>query len=266
MEDAHLCKFQIAPEISLFGVFDGHGGREVAKFVEKHFVEELLANESFKKGDYQKALHENFLRMDIMLVTPEGKKELSVFKSEDGKGDYQTESFAGCTANVAILVKNDLYVANAGDSRCVLSNKGTAVEMSYDHKPDNDIEKERIQKAGGYISDGRINGNLNLSRAIGDLEYKKDDKIGVHEQLIVAVPEVKKRTLSADDEFVVLGCDGIWECMSNQEIVDFVSKRIKDKDKLLSKIVEELLDTILASDTATGIGCDNMTCMIVTLR
>jgi len=53
--------------------------------------------------------------------------------------------------------------------------------LSHDHKPDNEIEKARIEKAGGYISDGRINGNLNLSRALGDLEYKKDEKIGVHE-------------------------------------------------------------------------------------
>ena len=189
--------------------------------------------------------------MDVMLLTPEGKKELAQLKSEDGKGDYQTESFAGCTANVALLVKNELYVANAGDSRCVLSNKGVAIEMSHDHKPDNDIEKSRIQKAGGYISDGRINGNLNLSRAIGDLEYKKDDKIGVHEQLIVAVPEIKKRIITSDDEFIILGCDGIWECMSNQEIVDWFSKKLKDKDRLPSKILEELLDTIVASDTSS---------------
>jgi len=80
------------------------------------------------------------------------------------------------------------------------------------------------------------------------------------------VPEVKKRILTSDDDFFVLGCDGIWECMPNQEIIDFVGKRLKDKDKLLSKIVEELLDTILASDTGTGIGCDNMTCCIVALK
>ena len=186
-----------------------------------------------------------------MLLTSEGKKELMQLKSEDGKGDYQTESYAGCTANVALLVKNELYVSNAGDSRCVLSSKGVAIEMSYDHKPDNDIEKDRIHKAGGYISDGRINGNLNLSRAIGDLEYKKDDKIGVHEQLIVAVPDIKKRILTSDDEFIVLGCDGIWECMSNQEIVDWTAKKLKDKEKSLSKVVEEFLDTIVANDTAS---------------
>jgi len=266
MEDAHLSRFNIAPKTSLFGVFDGHGGREVAKFVEKHFIEELLSCPSFKTGHYEKALNDTFLKMDIMLQTPEGKKEVGQLKSEDGKGDYQTESFAGCTANVVLIVDNEIYCANAGDSRCVLASKGQAVEMSHDHKPDNEIEKDRIQKAGGYISDGRINGNLNLSRAIGDLEYKKDDKIGVHEQLIVAVPEVKKRQLTAEDDFFVIGCDGIWECMQNQDIVDFVSKRIKDKDKNLSKVVEELLDNILASDTSTGIGCDNMTCIIVTLK
>jgi len=87
--------------------------------------------------------------------------------------------------------------------------------MSHDHKPDNELEKLRIEKAGGYISDGRINGNLNLSRAIGDLEYKKDEKIGVHEQLITAVPEIIKKKITDDDEFLVLGCDGIWEIKSN---------------------------------------------------
>jgi protein phosphatase 1G len=64
----------------------------------------------------------------------------------------------------------DLYVANAGDSRSVLSDNGKAVELSFDHKPDNEEEMERIENAGGQIINGRINGGLNLSRAIGDLE------------------------------------------------------------------------------------------------
>jgi len=72
--------------------------------------------------------------------------------------------------------------------------------------------------------------------------------------------------MTLDDEFFVIGCDGIWECMQNQDIVDFVAKRLKDKDKNCSKIVEELLDNILAADTSTGIGCDNMTCMIISLK
>lgn len=63
----------------------------------------------------------------------------------------------------------------------MLSRDGKAVELSFDHKPENPIEKERVTKAGGFISEGRINGNLNLSRAIGDLEYKKNTELKPHE-------------------------------------------------------------------------------------
>lgn len=82
-------------------------------------------------------------------------------------------SSSGCTAVVALLVERDLYVANAGDSRCVVCRNGEALEMSIDHKPEDNDELERIQNAGGRVTmDGRVNGGLNLSRAIGDHAYK----------------------------------------------------------------------------------------------
>lgn len=65
-----------------------------------------------------------------------------------------------------------LVVANAGDSRCVLARKGEAVSLSFDHKPENEEERERIEKAGSVIMEGRVDGNLNLSRSLGDLKYK----------------------------------------------------------------------------------------------
>jgi len=71
----------------------------------------------------------------------------------------------------------DLYIANAGDSRCVISENGKVFELSEDHKPELKSESDRVKKAGGYITDGRINGNLNLSRALGDLEYKKNEDL-----------------------------------------------------------------------------------------
>ena len=75
---------------------------------------------------------------------------------------------SGCTAVVALLRDRDLYVANAGDSRCVVCKAGKAIDMSVDHKPEDAIETERITKAGGKVtSDGRVNGGLNLSRALG---------------------------------------------------------------------------------------------------
>lgn len=80
---------------------------------------------------------------------------------------------SGCTAVVSLLIGRDLYVANAGDSRCVVCRNGKAIEMSLDHKPEDDEESARIMKAGGTVTiDGRVNGGLNLSRAIGDHGYK----------------------------------------------------------------------------------------------
>lgn len=64
---------------------------------------------------------------------------------------------------------DELIVANAGDSRCLLCRDGVALPMSFDHKPTNSQEKERILAAGGKIIDGRINQGLNLSRAIGTI-------------------------------------------------------------------------------------------------
>jgi protein phosphatase 1G len=81
----------------------------------------------------------------------------------------QPGSDSGCTACVVLLHGDQLVVANAGDSRCVLCRAGKAVELSFDHKPEDDEEKSRIEKAGGKVTmDGRVNGGLNLSRAIGE--------------------------------------------------------------------------------------------------
>lgn len=87
-------------------------------------------------------------------------------------------SQAGCTAVVLLITPDKYYVANAGDSRCVLYTKDNKViALSDDHKPDNELEKKRIEQGGGIVAEGRINGNLNLSRAIGDLEFKNNKEL-----------------------------------------------------------------------------------------
>jgi serine/threonine protein phosphatase PrpC len=83
----------------------------------------------------------------------------------------------GCTAASALITPTDIYASNSGDSRVVLAikkgdDKYRAIEMSEDHKPDLKTEKQRIEYAGGFVEDNRVNGVLNLSRSIGDLEYK----------------------------------------------------------------------------------------------
>ncbi|XP_040282797.1 protein phosphatase 1G isoform X2 [Bufo bufo] len=186
----------------------------------------------------------------------------------DGKEEPGSDS--GTTAVVALIRGKQLIVANAGDSRCVVSEGGKAVDMSYDHKPEDELELARIKNAGGKVTmDGRVNGGLNLSRAIGDHFYKRNRNLPPEEQMISALPDIKVLTLNEEHEFMVIACDGIWNVMSSQEVVDFIHERISQHDESgepvnLSSIVEELLDQCLAPDTSgDGTGCDNMTCIIV---
>jgi len=259
MEDAHITEPEFGPNMALFAVFDGHGGPEVAKFCEKHFGEQLKKNPNFEAGNYEKALKETFLKMDEMLVTEEGRREILKYMENEN-----AESMAGCTSNVLFIVGSTVYCANAGDSRSVLWSEGKMIPLSEDHKPDNEIEKTRISNAGGYIVDGRVNSNLNLSRAIGDLEYKKNTSLKPTEQLISAEPDIVKHELTAKDRFILMGCDGVWEVLTGTELCKIADQRLKEKpDILLSQITEELLDKGLAPDTSQGIGCDNMSSILV---
>ncbi|KAL3797318.1 hypothetical protein ACHAWO_005477 [Cyclotella atomus] len=174
---------------------------------------------------------------------------------------------AGCTSVVAVILENVLVVANAGDSRAVLCRKGGLVEpMSFDHKPLQKREMNRITKAGGFVNQfGRVNGNLNLSRSIGDLKYKQVPGISPADQMITAEPDIMSTTLRPGDEFIVLGCDGIWDCLSNEECIKYVRDRIDTKSPV--EIGTEMLDEIVSDDprASQGIGGDNMTVMIIDL-
>ena len=118
----------------------------------------------------------------------------------------------GCTANVVMIIENMLICANAGDSRAVVGEGGRAVPLSFDHKPNNKKERDRIYKAGSTVNiEGRIDGNLNLSRAIGDIAHKKNPKVSLQEQAITSLPDIKVYNISNKTDFVIMGCDGIWE-------------------------------------------------------
>ena len=146
--------------------------------MQNHFTRNLVNSAAYKKKDYKLALENTFLKMDKLLLTEKGKTELKQYMEEDnsdtGYSDYlkQVESAAGCTATVVLVTPMEIYCANAGDSRTVMCERGVAVELSKDHKPEVPEEKNRISKAGGEVLDGRENGMLALSRAIGDFDYK----------------------------------------------------------------------------------------------
>ncbi|XP_012573111.1 probable protein phosphatase 2C 60 isoform X3 [Cicer arietinum] len=182
------------------------------------------------------------------------------------KGPHSDFSGPNCgsTACVSVIRGNRLVVANAGDSRCVLSRKGQAHNLSKDHKPDLEVEKDRIKKAGGFIQVGRVNGSLNLARAIGDMEFKQNKYLPAEKQIVTADPDVTSVELCDDDEFLVIACDGIWDCMSSQQLVDFIHGQLKTENKL-SAVCEKVFDRCLAP-TAGGEGCDNMTMILIQFK
>jgi len=198
------------------------------------------------------------------------KKQMDIFKQLFDPRSQENNDIAmttGCTATACLIDEKYMYFVNAGDSRSVLVRKGVAYPMSEDHKPELEVEKTRIYKAEGWVSEGRVKGNLNLSRSLGDLEYKQNKKLSAKDQMITAFPDVNKVEITDDCEFIICACDGIWDCKTNQQAADFVIARLKKKMSLPA-IIEDLLDDCLSSDLSTneGIGGDNMTCIIIQFK
>ncbi len=219
-----------------------------------------------------------YLKIDELIQTSAGKQKLQTYKkNNDGGGLFGRQSediayTAGCTACSALITPTDIYVANAGDSRAVLvkklpGDKFLGIEMSVDHKPELPEERKRIEKAGGFVEDNRVKGILNLSRSLGDLEYKCDSSIPLKDQMITAMPDIRKEKITSDASFLILACDGIWDCLTSQEAAEVIGDLLKKKDKV-SGAIEEMFDKIIASDVASsgGIGCDNMTCVVVKFK
>ncbi|URE11578.1 phosphatase 2C [Musa troglodytarum] len=267
-------------------------GKVVAKFCAKYLHAQILKYEPQLGGDLAASVKKAFLRMDEMMKGQRGWRELAVLGDKMDKftgliegliwsprGGYSSEHLdewayeegphsdfsgptSGSTACVAVIRNNQLIVSNAGDSRCVLSRKGQAISLSTDHKPYLVEEKERILKAGGFIQAGRINGRLNLTRAIGDMEFKKNKFLPAEKQVVTCNPDINIVELCEDDEFLILACDGVWDCISNQQLVDFINEHIKTESRL-SAVCERVLDRCLAPSTISEDGLDNMTMILV---
>lgn len=129
MEDAHLAKLDFHSDHHIFGVFDGHGGKEVAIWVEEHFIDILKSQKKFKEGSYNDALYRSFIEVDKQLDTKDAKKEMMKIREHnpEGKNPFlellglsdimekgNTDSLdmfdnIGCTANVLMIADGKYY-------------------------------------------------------------------------------------------------------------------------------------------------------------
>lgn len=279
MEDAHFIHPALEgpgwEDTAAFCVMDGHGGKEVAEFCAHYLPAQIVARSS---RDVANSLVSAFHEMDEMLRDGErGMNGEPGFNNFKGRATRANPHWVGCTAVVCLIRSDVIIVANAGDSRAVLSRRRQAVPLSEDHKPNNPREKDRIHKAGGHVErqqigadnvQYRVNGNLNLSRSIGDLEYKKNPNLLPGEQMICSTPEVHNFKREPGDEFVLLACDGVWDVLTNQDAIDFVHARLPAvlrNRRPLSWILEEMLDSCLSPDLmkTRGLGGDNMTAVLI---
>ncbi|EYU21346.1 hypothetical protein MIMGU_mgv1a006033mg [Erythranthe guttata] len=212
-----------------FGVYDGHGGSQVANYCRDRLhlalVEELKNVKDINNvpingisGDtrqvqWEKVFTDCFLKVD---------EEVSG-KSQSGahcNSQPVAAETVGSTAVVAVVCSSHIIVANCGDSRAVLYRGKEVVALSVDHKPNREDEYARIEASGGKVipwNGHRVFGVLAMSRAIGDRYLKP---------WIIPEPEIMFVPRAREDECLVLATDGLWDVMTNEEVCEVARKRI----------------------------------------
>jgi len=139
-------------------------------------------------------------------------------------------SHSGTTALAALVLGTKLILGHVGDCRAILCRNGRPVDLTTDHRPESQAERNRISTAGGYIDqEGYVNGWLQISRAIGDFhftELKNEDGGGI----LAAEPEVIVHEVTSEDEFCVLATDGAFETMNSRDIVQIARNSLVEKN------------------------------------
>ncbi|XP_071701649.1 probable protein phosphatase 2C 10 [Rutidosis leptorrhynchoides] len=235
MEDYHVARFMAVDdhEIGLFAIYDGHSGDRVPSYLQKHLFDNML-NESGFWVDPRRSITNAYEKTDEAILSHE---------SELGRG--------GSTSVTAVLLNGKrLWVANLGDSRAVLSKGNKAIQMSTDHDPS--AERVSIEHKGGFVSNmpgdvPRVNGQLAVSRAFGDISLKSH---------LRSDPAIQDTTVDTQTDLLVLASDGLWKVMDNQEAVD-IATRVKDPQKAAKRLVAEALKR----DSK-----DDISCVIVRFR
>jgi len=234
---------------ALFGVFDGHGGHEVAEFAVQ-LLPGILAGALNAKADPAEALKQSFRTLDEELWSSSPQRPHSFER-------------VGSTAVVALLLREAgrlrLLCANCGDSRAVLCRQGHAMDLSVDQKPHNPEERRRIEAAGGRVElfgpCWRIDAGLNLSRAIGDFAYKANPEKGPGDQKVISEPELQETILDTEDQFVVMGSDGVFDVLTSEALVLHL-RSSHQQGKSWSEAIESALTKCLA-------GGDNVSLCLV---
>ncbi|KAK9996528.1 hypothetical protein SO802_021214 [Lithocarpus litseifolius] len=235
-----------------FAIYDGHGGRLAAEYAQRHLHANVLSaglpRELLDVKAAKRAILDGFRKTDEYLL------------QESAVGGWQD----GATAVCVWVLGETVFVANVGDAKAVVARSSTvdglqnqsdgesqlkAIVLTREHKAIYPQERARIQKAGGTVSsNGRLQGRLEVSRAFGDRQFKK---VGV-----VATPEIHSFDLTNREQFIILGCDGLWGVFGPSDAVDFVHKLLKEGLPVTTvsrRLVKEAVRERRCKDNCTAI-------------
>lgn len=272
------------PRISYFGIFDGHAGNKCADYLKDNLIKKI-SNNTYFPNDMIKAIKYGFESAE--------KDYLENYAVHNNK----LIDRSGSCALILITKNNTLYVANVGDSRCVVScaNGKVIKDVTRDHKPNYPYEKERILKNSGSVYQTEIPieldaeeedddmfkdkvilgpyrvipGRLSVSRTIGDAEAKVPI-FGGNPQVIISEPDIFVFDLEKDDvDFFIMGCDGIYDQLSSKDVIDCAWMVLNSSDNIINSSLNmscgNIVDLILKMSMIRK-SYDNVTCLIIALK
>lgn len=208
-DEKKLLRQKIPTSTSFFGVFDGHGGDYTSSMLALLLPVYLLQAPAFAT-DLTSALQSASLALNEEIL----------------KRDTSGVDFGGSTAVTLLIRKGVAYICNIGDCRAILLTRQGVTALTTDHKAGLESEKQRIEDAGGMVlyvkGVPRVNGRLAVARSFGDAELK---------ELVMPLPDVSRHVLSAEDDYIVMASDGLWDVLSNEQ----VASCIRYAQRVLSK-------------------------------
>merc|ERR1719317_1203757 len=223
--------------LSYYSVFDGHAGTDAACYAASHLHELLVASQYYPEDPVQ-AFTDAFLTCD--------------------KDFTMSSKKSGTTAVCALIRDDTIYIAWLGDSTATLVREGVTVKVMDSHKPDRPDERARVEALGGTVihwGAWRVNGQLAVSRAIGDGDYKP---------LVTAQPDITTIKRNGTEDFLIVACDGLWDTITPEEATRLVFQHLKehqtdggDLENLAAKLA-----TIAKEKGST----DNITIIVVLLK
>jgi serine/threonine protein phosphatase PrpC len=252
-EDKHVCIFNldgsnknIAP-INIFGVFDGHGGAFCSRFLSDHLPGIMLSN-----------------KMKYPLKKPLVRAVFDYIQNflKEKYFENTTETGSTCLVACQFIQGDNIYLnlINIGDSKCIMCRDNLALPLTKEHRPSSFEETARILALGGQITqspgdDPRVVG-LSVSRSVGDLDAYP---------YVVPEPDLYKYKLTDDDKFIVLGCDGLYDYCTPDDIVTFILKKCYDPTTQKRINVPDIAKLLAEYAIEKG-STDNVTVIIVFLR